>query len=70
MKHLTEFNSLKIGHLIFYITVLSLYFITIVYDTWLFWGGKYEKAGFPFDFSYGGRAKFLTYINLVGFGLI
>lgn len=58
-------NPLGVGHLIFYMVVLGLYITTASYDSYLFWGGKYKKAGFPFDHSYGGRAKFLTYNNLV-----
>jgi hypothetical protein len=67
MRSLSNLNPLGFGHFIFYLTVLSTYAYTVVFDTDLFWGGKYEKAGFPFDFSYGGRAKFLTYNNLVNY---
>ena len=58
--------SLKeIGHLLFLASVTGLYVYALIYDTALFRGGKYTKAGFPFDNSFGGRAKFLTYNNVV-----
>lgn len=65
MRSLSDLNPLGIGHFLFYFTVLSTYAYAIVFDTELFWGGKYAKVGFPFDDSFGGRAKFLTYNNLV-----
>ena len=34
-------------------------------DTKLFNSGKYSVMGFPFDDSFGRRAKFLTYLNMV-----
>ena len=58
--------SLKeIGHLLFLVSVTGLYVFALTYDTALFRGGKYTKAGFPFDNSFGGRIKFLTYNNVV-----
>ena len=51
-------------HLIFYSSVFSAYVYAFIFDTDLFNSGKYEKIGFPFDDSYGRRAKFLTYINM------
>ncbi len=58
-------KKLGLVHLIFYSTVTSLYIGALIFDTELFRTGKYKKVGFPFDNSYGGRAKFLTYINVV-----
>ena len=56
--------SFGIVHLVFYSLVLSAYSYAFIFDTNLFNSGKYEKVGFPFDKSYGRRAKFLTYINM------
>ncbi len=60
-------NKKKQGllHLLFYFTVTGFYSYALVFDTDLFRTGKYKKAGFPFDDSFGGRAKFLTYNNVV-----
>ncbi len=58
-------NNLGLSHLIFYSTVTGLYMYGFIYDTDLFRSGKYKKVGFPFDDSFNGRAKFLTYNNLV-----
>lgn len=59
-------NNLGIFHFLFYLLVASLYIYTFcIYDARLFNEGKYAKAGFPFDDSYGRRAKFLTYNNVV-----
>ena len=51
-------------HLAFYSSVFGAYVYAFIFDTDLFNSGKYEKVGFPFDDSYGRRAKFLTYINM------
>jgi hypothetical protein len=51
-------------HLVFYASVFGAYVYAFAFDTDLFNSGKYEKVGFPFDNSYGRRAKFLTYINM------
>jgi hypothetical protein len=36
-----------------------------MFDTNLYREGKYVKAGWPHDDSFGGRAKFLTYWTMV-----
>ena len=60
-------SQIGVGHLIFYAAITAIYVYTLVFDTALFRTGKYKKVGFPFDDSFGGRAKFLTYNNLVRF---
>ena len=63
-------------HLLFYSLIFALYVYAYIYDTALFTSQKYAKVGFPFDDSYGRRAKFLTYINMAmqtayfGFGAL
>merc|ERR1712127_1167924 len=57
-------EQLGIAHLIFYLCVSSIYVYAFIFDTELFRGGKYKKVGFPFDDSFNGRMKFLTYINM------
>ncbi len=58
-------NSLRLGHFVFYLAVTGLYVYGFAYDTDLFRSGKYKKVGFPIDDSFNGRAKFLTYNNMV-----
>lgn len=66
-------KNLGLAHFIFYLTVLSIYVYAMIFDTDLFQSGKYKKVGFPFDDSFNGRAKFLTYNNvglqIIFFGL-
>lgn len=58
-------NQLGFIHFLFYLLVTSAYVYSFcVYDAQLFRDGKYDVMGFPFDSSYGGRAKFLTYNNV------
>lgn len=62
---MTELNkNLGLAHFLFYFSVTFIYVYAFVFDTELFRGGKYKKVGFPFDDSFNGRAKFLTYNNL------
>jgi hypothetical protein len=58
-------NRLGIFHLFFYSAVSIVYVYSFcIYDANLFRENKYAKLGFPFDSSFGGRAKFLTYVNV------
>ena len=58
-------NKQGIVHFIFYSAVSALYVYSFcIYDANLFRQNKYARLGFPFDSSFGGRAKFLTYINV------
>ena len=58
-------NKLGVFHFLFYALVTSIYvYAFCIYDARLFKENKYAPMGFPFDASYGGRAKFLTYNNV------
>lgn len=58
-------SASKIVELLFYLTITSVYVYTWIHDTKLFNDGKYNALGFPFDETFGRRAKFLTCINMV-----
>jgi hypothetical protein len=45
--------------------VSAAFSYAFINDTMLFDTGKYNVMGFPFDNSFGRRAKFLTYLNMV-----
>ena len=51
--------------LIFSASIASIYLYTLVRDTELFNGPHLRALGFPYVDSFGGRAKFLTFLNMV-----
>ena len=70
MAHSKGYNNLGVFHVLIQSTLFGLFAYCFYFDTVLFRGKKYAKVGFPFDDSYGGRAKFLTYINLVNIQIL
>ncbi len=54
---------------VFYASVSAIYWYTWMFDTNLYNEGKYKKAGWPHDESFGRRAKFLTYNTMVLFNI-
>lgn len=57
------FNYSILGF-VFYSTIAALFIASHISDDSLYSSKKYEKVGFPFDSTYGGRLKFLTHIDI------
>ena len=51
-------------HLVFYSCVSALYVWAFIVDGDLQKADKFKNIGFPFDGSFGGRVKFLTFIDM------
>ena len=51
-------------HLVFYSCVSALYVWAFIVDGDLQKDNKFKTMGFPFDGSFGGRVKFLTFIDM------
>ena len=51
--------------LFFSAVIVITYAYTLIRDTELFNGPKLRELGFPYDDTFCGRAKFLTFLNMV-----
>ena len=57
-------KSVEILELSFYFMMSCVYLGTVYYDSLT--PSKLEKVNITFHLTFGGRAKFLTFINMVG----
>lgn len=55
----------RLARFLFYFTVANVYLASLVNDHSLALKKAFEKIGLDYHISFGGRLKYLTYIDLV-----
>lgn len=68
MAKTTSNNSLLVC--LFYLTVCVSFTCSIINDARIYINDEFFKVGMDAHRTFGGRAKYLTYINLVSYSLI
>lgn len=48
-----------------YLSITLLYYVGILYDTQQIMEERFKELGIPYNMTYGGRYKYLTYLNMV-----
>ena len=56
---------INIAKLVFYWVLTALYIISMVVEWEIYLSGRHLEQGIDTQITFGGRMKYLTYINLV-----
>jgi hypothetical protein len=57
----------KLASFFIYLTITILFYVGILFDTQKIMEDHFKELGIPYNMTYGGRYKYLTYLNMVKF---